>query len=105
MGEQKTCSKCNLTQPEQDFSPGYSVCKECQKDQRSQYELGINADLSKVAPASRQDILGARELLVLMGYDLNKPIYEQFKRRALRKWGVVLETGIKRSGRPKKRLD
>jgi len=104
MEEEKICSKCFITQPSVEFSHDYSVCKTCQKDQREQYDLGINADLSKVAPWSRFDIEGARELLDKLGYDLNKPIYEQFKQRALLKWGVDVETGVKVKRGPKKGL-
>jgi len=108
MNDKKICSKCELKKNLEDFSLTktsiYSVCKTCQAEHRLNYEAGINADLSQLAHHSRTAIIEARELLTLMGYDLNEDINLQFKERIMLKYGVDIDNPPKRAKNPFKRF-
>lgn len=104
MTEEKKCTKCgNLKSIEQFYSTRgsvYSICKPCQNENRKNYEDGINADLNQLAPHSRTAVLEARELLELMGYDLNEDINLQFKERMWVKYGIDIDNPPKRAKNP-----
>jgi hypothetical protein len=108
MNDKKKCSKCELKKTLEDFNLTktgvYSVCKTCQTEHRLNYEAGINADLSQLAYHSRTAIIEARELLTLMGYDLNEDINLQFKERIMLKYGVDIDNPPKRPKNPFKRF-
>ena len=100
MNQEKKCSKCGIQKPIDNFTSTrgnvYSICKPCQMNNRKNYEDGINADLDELAPHSRQAVLDARELLSLMGYDLNEDINLQFKNRIKVLYGVDIDNPPKR---------
>ena len=73
-------------------------------ENRKNYEDGINADLDKLAPHSREAVIEARGLLELMGYDLKEDIHTQFKNRIKVLYGLDLENIPKRPKNPLKRF-
>lgn len=90
------CKNCKQEKHESEFTHSqtgiYKTCKLCEKLQREEYDTkGIHADLSKVAHNTSFDVQNARDFLELLGYDLEKPIYLQFKERTKEKWGVELK--------------
>lgn len=95
MIEKIICKKCGIEKTIDNFSSTrgnvYHTCKPCQSFQRQNYDDGIHADLSKLAPHSRTAVLDARDMLTRMGYDVELPIYEQFRERMLLKWGVDMD--------------
>ena len=108
MNDKIICAKCGLKKTMDYFSKTkfgvYSVCKPCQVENRLNYEEGINADLSQLAHHSRSAVIEARELLTLMGYDLNENINLQFKERIMLKYGVDIDNPPKRPKNPFKRF-
>ena len=108
MTEEKKCTKCEIVKTLDNFTSTrgnvYSICKPCQLENRKNYEEGINADLDKLAPHSREAVKEARELLELMGYDLQEDIHTQFKNRIKVLYGLDLENIPKRPKNPLKRF-
>lgn len=90
--EEKICKICDIKKPieEYHFRLGVRVdyCKWCLQDRRNRFDdYGINLPIEEQSSQTEYFIRGARELLTNMGYDLNLPIYPQFKERMRVKYG------------------
>jgi hypothetical protein len=104
MNQQKKCARCAEIKDIDNFYDLYSTCKTCSIEHSKNYQEGINADLKSLAPHTRAAVLDARELLELMGYDLNKSVNLQFKERIMLKYGVDIDNPPKRPKNPFKRF-
>lgn len=104
MNQEKKCAKCGIEKSIDSFTSTrgniYSICKVCQMENRKKYQDGINANLDELAPHSRVAVLEARELLDLMGYDLNEDVNLQFKNRIKVLYGVDIDNPPKRPKNP-----
>jgi len=93
---EKICKICNKTLPITEFHTNkqrtVNFCKDCSKEKQERFDdLGINLPEEELTRNTRFYIHHAKEILTLMGYDVNLPIYPQFKERIRVKTGVELD--------------
>ena len=94
--EKKICRICDTEKNIDDFNfrlgERVDYCKECLKTRITRYdEFGINLPVEEQSAQQKFFIAGAKDILTLMGYDVNLPIYPQFKERIRVKTGVELD--------------
>lgn len=87
--EGKYCKSCDTVKPYEDFykqGNNYQArCKVCYNDKHKSKHKKLNR--MDAFEGNPNDLEGAKNTLIAMGYDLNRDIHEQFMERVSSKYG------------------